>query len=70
MASERNKLTRAIEQKRNELNTFENHLGFLNIKSKEGNSMLREMERRTQRIKDDIKELEQKLAMLNNKADK
>ncbi len=70
MASERNKLTRAIEQKRNELKTFENNLGFLNIKSKEGNSMLREMERRTQRIKDDIKELEQKLAMLNNKADK
>lgn len=70
LAGERNRLARALEQKRNELKTFENNLGFLNIKSKEGNSMLREMEKRTQRIKDDIKELEQKMALLNEKTEK
>lgn len=67
LAGERNRLSRALEQKRNELKTFENNLGFLNIKSKAGNSMLREMEKRTQRIKDDIKELEQKLALMKEK---
>lgn len=67
LAGERNRLSRALEQKRSELKTFENNLGFLNIKSKAGNSMLREMEKRTQRIKDDIRELEQKLALMKEK---
>lgn len=61
----RDRLTRALEQKRNELKTFENNLGFFNIKSKEGSSMLREMEHRTQRIKDEIAELEKKVKMLD-----
>lgn len=65
LARERDRLTRALEQKRNELKTFENNLGFFNIKSKEGSSMLREMEHRTQRIKDDITELENKIKLLD-----
>lgn len=65
LARERDRLTRALEQKRNELKTFENNLGFFNIKSKEGSSMLREMEHRTQRIKDEIAELEKKVKMLD-----
>ncbi len=70
MNSERNRLVRALEQKRTELKTFENNLGFFNIKSKEGNNMLREMERRTLKIKDDIKELEQKIKLFDEKAAK
>lgn len=71
LARERDRLTRALEQKRNELKTFENNLGFFNIKSKEGSSMLREMEHRTQRIKDDITELENKIKLLDQtKAEK
>ena len=71
LARERDRLTRALEQKRNELKTFENNLGFFNIKSKEGSSMLREMERRTERIKDEIKELENKIKLTNqSKAEK
>lgn len=65
LARERDRLTRALEQKRNELKTFENNLGFFSIKSKEGSSMLREMEHRTQRIKDEIKELEDKIKLLD-----
>ncbi|MBD5230678.1 MAG: DUF349 domain-containing protein [Bacteroidales bacterium] len=68
--SERQRLVRALEQKRGELKTFENNLGFFNIKSKEGNNMLREMERRTQRIKDEIKELEQKIKLFDEKTAK
>lgn len=71
MARERDRLARTLEQKRNELKTFENNLGFFNIKSKEGSSMLREMENRTKRIKDEIVELENKIKMLDqSKAEK
>lgn len=70
IARERERLTRALEQKRNELKTFENNLGFFSIKSKEGSSMLKEMERRTQRIKDEIAELQKKINLVNEtKAD-
>lgn len=65
LARERERLTRAMEQKRNELKTFENNLGFFNIKSKEGSSMLREMQHRIQRIKDDITELQNKVKLLD-----
>lgn len=65
LARERERLSRALEQKRNELKTFENNLGFFSIKSKEGSSMLREMEHRTRRIKDDIKELEEKIRLMD-----
>lgn len=67
MNSERMRLVRALEQKKTELKTFENNLGFFNIKSKEGNNMLREMERRTLKIKDDIAELEQKIKLCDEK---
>lgn len=65
IARERERLTRALEQKKNELKTFENNLGFFSIKSKEGSSMLKEMERRTQRIKDEITEIEKKIRLVN-----
>lgn len=65
LSRERDRLSRTLEQKRNELKTFENNLGFFNIKSKEGNSMMREMEHRIQRIKDDITELQNKIKLLD-----
>lgn len=64
---ERERLMRAYEQKRNELKTFENNLGFFNIKSSAGNSMLKEMERRTQRIKDDMALIEKKIELIDSK---
>lgn len=68
MSGERARLLRALDQKKNDLKTYENNLGFFNIKSKEGNNMLREMERRTLRLKDEIKELEQKIKLFDEKA--
>lgn len=60
------RLNRAIENKRNELKIYENNLGFLNVKSSSGNSLVKEIERRSQLIKDDIAELENKIALLKN----
>ena len=63
---ERERLMRAYEQKRNELSTYENNLGFFNSKSKSGDSMLRELERKIQRIKEDIATLEQKIKVIDS----
>ncbi len=64
---ERERIMRACEIKRNELKTYENNLGFLSSKSKSGDSMVREMERRIQRIKDDIASIEEKIRMIDEK---
>ncbi len=64
---ERERLVRFFEQKRNELKTYENNLGFFNATSKSGNSMLKEMERKMQKIKDEIAEIETKIEVIDNK---
>lgn len=64
---EREYLLRSYEQKRNELKTFENNMGFFNATSKNGNSMLKEMERRIQKIKDDLALIEKKINVIDSK---
>lgn len=64
---ERERILRSFEIKRNELKTYENNLGFLSSKSKTGDSMVREMERRIQRIKDDLAAIEQKIKLIDSK---
>lgn len=64
---ERERIMRAYEIKRNELKTYENNLGFLTSKSKSGESMVREMERRIQHIKDDLAAIEEKIKMIDEK---
>ena len=64
---ERERILRAFEIKRNELKTYENNLGFLTSKSKSGDSMVREMERRIQRIKDDLAAIEEKVRLIDSK---
>ncbi len=64
---ERERILRACEVKRNELKTYENNLGFLTSKSKSGDSMVREMERRIQRIKDEIAQIEEKIRLIDDK---
>ena len=64
---ERERLVRTYEQKCNELKTYENNLGFFNAQSKGGNSMLKEVERKIQKIKDDLALLEQKIKLVDEK---
>lgn len=64
---ERERMLRAYEQRRSELNTYENNLGFFNAKSKSGDSMLRDLQRRIERIKDDLKALEEKIKLIDAK---
>jgi len=64
---ERERLVRIYEQRKGELQTYENNLGFLSSKSKTGESMLRDMQRRMQRIKDDIADLEKKINVIDSR---
>lgn len=65
ISREREKLLRALDQRRQELKTYENNLGFFNIKSSAGNSMLKDMERKMNRLKEEISEINSKLRMLS-----
>lgn len=62
---ERDRLVRVCESRRMELKTIENNMGFFSVKSSAGNSMLKDMENKVKRIKEDIKELEAKIALLD-----
>ena len=43
------------------MNTYENNLGFLNVSSKKGNSLIEEMKRKVQRLRDELEETRQKI---------
>lgn len=63
---ERDRLMRAYETRKSELATCENNLGFFSSKSKSGDSMLREMNRRIARLKEDIAAIEQKINIIDS----
>lgn len=64
---ERERLSRAYEAKKNELKTAENNMGFFNVKSSAGNNMMRDMERRIKRLREDLELIAQKISAVNNK---
>lgn len=51
---EREKLMRQYERMKNDLQTYENNIGFLNISSKGGGGLLKEMERKIDKLKDEM----------------
>ena len=53
--NERSRLMRRYEAMKQEIQTYENNLGFLNASSKKGNSLIDEMNRKVQKLKDDLK---------------
>ena len=63
--NERGRLLRRYEQLKQEVNTYENNLGFLNISSKKGNTLIDEMNRRIQKLKDDMDEVKQKIKAID-----
>lgn len=64
---ERDRLLRILETRRAELRTYENNLGFLNAKSKSGNSLVRDFEKKIERLKGDIATLEDQVRQLDAK---
>ena len=63
---EREKLVRTCEIIKNELQTYENNLGFLTASSKKGNSLLTELNRKVEKLKGDIELVKQKIKVIDN----
>ena len=63
--NERGRLARRFEQLKQEIQTYENNLGFLNASSKKGNSLIDEMNRKVQRLHDDLELVRQKIKAID-----
>ncbi len=68
--NERARLMRQYEQLKSEVQTYENNLGFLNASSKKGNSLIDEMNRKVQKLKDEVQLVREKIKAIDaeNKA--
>ena len=62
---EREKLVRAYENMKSELQTYENNLGFLTSASKKGNSLLTELNRKVEKLKADLELVLQKIKVID-----
>lgn len=65
--NERTRLMRRYESLKQEIKTYENNLGFLNASSKKGNSLIDEMNRKVQKLKDDCELVRQKIKVIDAK---
>ncbi|MBQ3878253.1 MAG: DUF349 domain-containing protein [Prevotella sp.] len=63
--NERARLMRQYEQLKQEAQTYENNLGFLSASSKKGNSLIDEMNRKVQKLKDDIQLVKDKIKAID-----
>lgn len=63
--NERGRLARRFEQLKQEIQTYENNLGFLNASSKNGNSLIDEMNRKVQHLRDDLELVRQKIKAID-----
>ena len=63
--NERTRLFRQYEAIKQEVQTYENNLGFLNVSSKKGNSLIDEMNRKVQKLKDEMKLVREKIKAID-----
>ena len=62
---ERSRLMRQYEAIKQEVQTYENNLGFLNVSSKKGNSLIDEMNRKVQKLKDEMNLVREKIKAID-----
>lgn len=63
--NERARLFRQYEAIKQEVQTYENNLGFLNVSSKKGNSLIDEMNRKVQKLKDEMNLIREKIRTID-----
>ncbi|SFS86432.1 protein of unknown function [Porphyromonadaceae bacterium NLAE-zl-C104] len=63
---EREKLVRQYERIKNELQTYENNIGFLSVSSKKGNHLLDDMNQKVEKIKSELILLEKKIRAIED----
>lgn len=67
LSRQRERLLRSLETKKNEIKTFENNLGFFNSRSSSGAAMLRDMENRIARLREELTEIQNKIQLVESK---
>jgi len=65
--SERARLYHQYETLKQEIQTYENNLGFLNASSKKGSSLIDEMNRKVQKLKDEMNLVKEKIKAIDAK---
>ncbi len=65
LSNERQRLLRQYENLKQEIQTYENNLGFLTASSKKGNSLIEEMNRKIQKLKDDMQLVKEKIKAID-----
>ena len=63
--NERARLFHQYEALKQEIQTYENNLGFLNASSKKGNSLIDEMNRKVRKLKDDMNLIREKIKAID-----
>lgn len=63
--NERGRLLRQYDSVKSEVQTYENNLGFLNSTSKKGNNLIEEMNRKVQKLKDEMELIKQKIKAID-----
>ena len=61
LVRERDRLARAYEIMKSELQTYENNIGFLSASSKKGNTLVLEIQKKVDKLKDELSLLVQKI---------
>lgn len=67
LARQRDRLMRSLETKKNEIKTFENNLGFFNSRSRSGEAMLRDMQGRIARLREELESIQSKIEIVESK---
>lgn len=63
--NERSRLMRRYDQLKQDINTYENNLGFLSVSSKKGSALIEEMKRKIQKLKDEVELTRQKIKAID-----
>lgn len=65
LTRERNRLQGALDAKKQEIQTYETNLTFFRSSSKKGNSLVADIEKKVERLKNDLQEITQKIKAVN-----
>jgi hypothetical protein len=68
--NERTRLMRRYDSLKQEIQTYENNIGFLSVSSKKGSSLIDEMNRKVQKLKDDLSLVRDKIKAIDEENNK
>ena len=67
--SERDRLMRNYEHMKNDLQTYENNIGFLSVSSKGGSGLVKELERKIEKLKSEMELIVKKIETIDDNLD-